>query len=305
MSTSIRLSSVKCLDEINEPSASEEVYVLVTVADLRPPLPSLPIPPLPNAEVFHTAVLEDMDDDDPPRAVDGPVFWGMNGQPAPIVDPAHVAIAVTLMEQDNQGPGLYATLLRAQATAALAASAGDPDPGSRGVRFVAATRDIVSGINEFNVPIPFALDDDHVGTAQLVLDQADLAAVGVKEKELRIRSSEGDYLLRFSLLTRGWLHGVPGAQAPAVKPGTSPAGWYTFPENVQHIAYVGTDDQIHELFLFIGGDGTWHHGTPSAGHSPVKPGTSPTAWYTHPENVQHIAYVGTDDQIHELFFFIR
>ena len=33
-------------------------------------------------------------------------------------------------------------------------------------------------------------------------------------------------------------------------------------------------------------------------------GTSPTSWYTTPENVQHIAYVGTDQQIHECFFFI-
>jgi hypothetical protein len=33
----IGLHSIKCLDEKNEASASEEVYVLVTVADLRPP----------------------------------------------------------------------------------------------------------------------------------------------------------------------------------------------------------------------------------------------------------------------------
>ena len=48
----------------------------------------------------------------------------------------------------------------------------------------------------------------------------------------------------------------------------------------------------------------WHHGVPSEGAVPVAPGTSPTSWYTTPENVQHIAYVGTDQKIHELFFFI-
>ncbi|MGW4340451.1 hypothetical protein ACWEK5_47970, partial [Rhodococcus koreensis] len=293
MTTSIRLSSVKCVEEINEASASEEVFILLSVADLRPPSPGLPIPPIPNSEVFHTGVLEDMDDDDPPRLVDGPVFWGMNGQPARILDPAHVAIAVTAVEQDNQGPGVYAVALRAQATAALTASAGDPDPRSRGARFVAAIRDMASNINELDIPIPFTLDDDHIATEQLILDSADLAPVGVKEKELRIKSSQGDYLLRFKLLTKGWLHGRPGAGHPAVKPGTSPTGWYTHPENVQHIGYVGTDDQIHELFYFIGGDGLWHHGTPGAGHPAVKPGTSPTGWYTHPENVQHIGYVGT------------
>ena len=64
--------------------------------------------------------------------------------------------------------------------------------------------------------------------------------------------------------------------------------------------------QIHELFYFIGGDGAWHHNLPSAaaGSVPVMVGTSPTSWYTTPENVQHIAYVGVDGLIHELFYFI-
>jgi hypothetical protein len=91
-----------------------------------------------------------------------------------------------------------------------------------------------------------------------------------------------------------------------VAPRTSPTSWYTTPENVQHIAYVGDDGLIHELFYFIGGDGAWHHNLPSAaaGSVPVLPRTSPTSWYTTPENVQHIAYAGVDDLIHELFYFI-
>ena len=49
-----------------------------------------------------------------------------------------------------------------------------------------------------------------------------------------------------------WLHDVPGAVSDVpVAPGTSPTSWYTTPEDVQHIAYVGTDQSIHELFLFI------------------------------------------------------
>jgi hypothetical protein len=47
----------------------------------------------------------------------------------------------------------------------------------------------------------------------------------------------------------------------------------------------------------------WFHGVPGAfSNVPVLPGTSPTSWYTTPENVEHIAYVGTDRRIHELFF---
>jgi hypothetical protein len=103
-----------------------------------------------------------------------------------------------------------------------------------------------------------------------------------------------------------WFHGTPSAGDVAVAPGTSLTSWYTTPENVQHIAYVGVDQQVHECFYFVGGSGGWLHGTPSAGDVPVAPGTSPTSWYTTPENVQHIAYVGsTDQQVHECFYFIR
>src|SRR5262252_7046001 len=105
-----------------------------------------------------------------------------------------------------------------------------------------------------------------------------------------------------------WHHNSPSAAEGSVpvRPGTSPTSWYTTPENVQHIGYVGTDGLIHELCSFIGGDGAWHHNLPSAaaGSVPVRPGTSPTSWYTTPENVQHIAYVGNDGLIHELFYRI-
>jgi len=106
----------------------------------------------------------------------------------------------------------------------------------------------------------------------------------------------------------GWLHSLPSAAVGSVpvRPGTSPTSWYTTPENVQYIAYVGTDGLIHELFYFIGGAGGWLHNLPSAapGAAPVSPGTSPTSWYTTPENVQHIAYVGIDQAIHELLYRI-
>jgi dihydrodipicolinate synthase/N-acetylneuraminate lyase len=108
--------------------------------------------------------------------------------------------------------------------------------------------------------------------------------------------------------TPTWAHNLPGSAAGAVpiRAGTSPTSWYTTPEDVQHVAYVGVDGLIHELFYVIGGDGVWRHNLPSAaaGSVPVRPGTSPTSWYTTPENVQHIAYVGVDGVIHELFYVI-
>ena len=99
--------------------------------------------------------------------------------------------------------------------------------------------------------------------------------------------------------------GAPwGSEGPlgdvAVAPRTSPTSWYTTPENVQHIAYVGTDQRIHALFKAVPSGGAWGSEGP-LGDVAVAPGTSPTSWYTTPENVQHIAYVQTGQRIHALF----
>src|SRR5262245_18739678 len=66
-----------------------------------------------------------------------------------------------------------------------------------------------------------------------------------------------------------WIHRVPVPGQVPVAPNTSPTSWYTTPENVQHIAYVGTDGQIHQLFYFIGREDRWFHDVPSAGQVPV------------------------------------
>jgi hypothetical protein len=122
--------------------------------------------------------------------------------------------------------------------------------------------------------------------------------------------------LFFKIGVGPWVHdknNIPGAAAgaPLVVPGTSPTSWYTTPENVQHIAYVGADNvgqRIHELFFFIGPNGNWFHHFPPPGAASGAPtvisSTSPTSWYTTPENVEHIAYVGNDQLIHELAYFV-
>src|SRR5207253_87265 len=101
-----------------------------------------------------------------------------------------------------------------------------------------------------------------------------------------------------------WDHNIPSAGDVKVAAGTSPTSWYT-PDDVQHIAYVGEDAQIHECYFRFkplpGQDFKWDHNIPSAGDVKVAAGTSPTSWYT-PDDVQHIAYVGEDAQIHECYF---
>ncbi|WP_435591738.1 hypothetical protein [Nocardia sp. bgisy118] len=123
-----------------------------------------------------------------------------------------------------------------------------------------------------------------------------LAYVGTDQRvhEAFHRLSDGD---------NQWHHNVPSAGDIQVAPGTSPTSWYTPKDDVQHIAYIGTDLHVHEAFYHLsGGDGQWHHNIPSAGGITIAPGTFPTSWYTPNDNVQHLAYVGTDQHVHEAFF---
>ena len=111
----------------------------------------------------------------------------------------------------------------------------------------------------------------------------------------------------FKFVPSGAPWGSEGPLGPgdvAVAPGTSPTSWYTTPENVQHIAYVGVGadqrNRIYAVFKPVPSGAAWGVEGP-LGDVDVAPGTSPTSWYTTPENVQHIAYVGTDKRIHALF----
>src|SRR5690606_1478334 len=162
MALRIYLHSIECLNETDELSASDEVYVLVTVANLRP-LAGVPAPP--NLQVFTYGIFEDMDDDDEhPVIVNGPAFWGMDGMPRDIEDPADVGIIVSVMEHDNGTPAQYAELLNAKGLISLGASLADTDPRSRATRL---THDLANVLDGVDVPIPFSFDDDHIQTQQL------------------------------------------------------------------------------------------------------------------------------------------
>jgi len=298
----MELMSIRCRNESSEPSASDEAYVLATVAALRPPLAGVPVPSLPDLQVVSFGIFRDMDDDDAgPVIVNGRPFWGPDGTPRDILDPGDVAVILSVMEQDNGTPAQYVELVNAKALVSLGASSGDPSPRSRATRL---TTDIANVLNAIDVPIPFSFDDDHIGTQQFVLNRPDLLTGGHKDRTVVIANADAEYELVVRIRFRGWEHNVPSAGEVAVAPGTSPTSWYTPTENVQHVAYVGTDGQLHECFFRIGGTAGWEHNLPSAGEVAVAPGTSPTSWFTSQDNVQHVAYVGTDGQIHECFFRI-
>ena len=193
MSLSIRLHSIRCLNESNEASSSDEAYVLVTVATLRQPLPG--VPALPNFRVFKYGIFEDMDDDDPgPVVVGGPGFWGMDGVPAEIIDPSDVAIVVSVLEQDNGVPEQYQEVVNVKTGLSLAASVGAPTAANRATRLTDDIRNVLNGID---LPIPLALDDDHVGTQQMVLSAADLIPTGQRDRVMRFNNGDSEFELVF------------------------------------------------------------------------------------------------------------
>jgi hypothetical protein len=88
MSFSIRLHTIKCLEESDEASNSDEPYVLVTSANL---LPS-PLPPnnTPRATTFLYGEWGNFDDDEVLTLIGERPFWGVNSEPWEPEDIANV-----------------------------------------------------------------------------------------------------------------------------------------------------------------------------------------------------------------------
>jgi hypothetical protein len=192
MSLRIRLKSIKCVEEINEASASEEPYVLLTSVRLQRTPANIDIH---NMRVFRYGVWENFDAGEVVNVFDPP-FWGLNSTPEELTDVNDVIFIVTLMENDNGDPNGYRQLVEAAASAALGATIGERDRSVRASRLLQSIRDALNGVD---LPIPFALDDDHIGTEILRLDNSDLIPFGARDKSLRITSSEGDYELNFEI----------------------------------------------------------------------------------------------------------
>jgi len=188
MSYTIRPIFITCLREINELSASEEPYALVTSVDLTTATPTF--------DVFLYGAFEEMDEGET-RPINGQSFWGVpSSQPALITDRDNVIFIVTLMEQDNGSPRFFRALVKGVTTASLASTAGSP---GRSAKVAVLLRDIRDSLNGLNLPIPFSMDDDHIGTEELRLNSSDLITSGSKTIPLIIRSREGFYRLHFQI----------------------------------------------------------------------------------------------------------
>jgi uncharacterized protein with PIN domain len=111
---------------------------------------------------------------------------------------------------------------------------------------------------------------------------------------------------RRTVLNTKWAYGGALSStvgAPAAN--SDPSGYVWESDGSQHIVYLGTDNQIHEIFQKDKGlmGKKWEHGgaITSAAGAPAAAG-KPYAYAWESDKSQHIIYRGTDNNIHELWF---
>ena len=96
-----------------------------------------------------------------------------------------------------------------------------------------------------------------------------------------------------------WHHNPIGKVAGGPAAASDPAGYAWEKDKSQHVVYVGTDGQIHELWSRRG---KWGHNPVGAltGAAPATGNPSGYAW--EKDKTQHIVYRGKDNQIHEIWY---
>jgi hypothetical protein len=200
----IAVSAIKCLDETSELSASDEPYVLVVAADLQSVIPNVeavlygPWGDVDAGETHGTLPLPVGADpnifDSLPFVIRKP-FWGLNGKPALVNNPAQVIFLVAMMENDDGKPKAGRGLVKGAAVASLASSTN----ASRAERIKSLIKDIESavliptGAPNFDDPI------DKVKELQLTSQDLSLASTGFHTKTLQFTGDGGKYNVVFEL----------------------------------------------------------------------------------------------------------
>ncbi len=291
MSLTIGLQSIKCIEEVNEASASEEPYVLVTAINLKPPLNGMPAAP--DYQIFRYGIWEDTDAGEV-KVNGGPPFWGLDSRPREIDAPRDVAVIVSLMENDNGVPEQYIAYLRAQILASYAATSMVTDAVERATRF---TNDIRDALNGIDIPFPFTLDDDHVGTTQLVLDQSDLIPFGSKEKTLRFDNAEGNYELVFRIQRHRWQQFELAPAGFAAASGRI-ASVSRIPGSME-VFWIGADGSVQDAFWYEGNNWSRFELAP-AGSASLTGGISVVSRI--PGSME-VFWIGADGSVQDAFWY--
>jgi hypothetical protein len=93
------------------------------------------------------------------------------------------------------------------------------------------------------------------------------------------------------------------AHAPQAAPGSALAAYVSDQDRRQHLIFVGMDAHVHELWWSFAQPG-WHATDVSAaaGALNAAPGTGLAAYVSDQDGHQHLIFVGTDAQVHELWW---
>ena len=90
------------------------------------------------------------------------------------------------------------------------------------------------------------------------------------------------------------------AKAPDAQQGAL-TSWLSTTDNLQHIAYIGTDGHVHELYMKVGVQPWQTDDVTATTKAPNAQQGALTSWLSATDNLQHIAYIGTDGHVHELY----
>jgi hypothetical protein len=92
--------------------------------------------------------------------------------------------------------------------------------------------------------------------------------------------------------------GAPRAQSSAL------TSWFNSVDNLQHIAFIGDDKHVYEIYAQPG-DKAWNFDDATlAARAPLSAqGGALTSWFSQRDGKQHIAYIGEDGHVYDLLKF--
>ncbi|MFC9329053.1 hypothetical protein [Kitasatospora sp. NPDC057015] len=184
----IYLKSIHCHEETDGLlEGPDEPYVLVTSVDLASKAPAFDV------TLYEFRDVEEGETHEAPGPSQS--FWGVNGAPAPLVDPGSAIFVATLMENDDGNQSALRGLVKGIASSSLLGTLS----ATRADRIAALIRDIDSTTG---TPIGFPnLDQEIGGSQELAFTRTELARVesgGIVSKSLNFQGDGGRYELTFA-----------------------------------------------------------------------------------------------------------
>lgn len=102
-----------------------------------------------------------------------------------------------------------------------------------------------------------------------------------------------------------WQHLSIGQQVRAPSVNGNPFGFAWEKDSSQHVIYLGEDNQIHELWFrhggLLGDKSTWDYNPISKVAGAPAAASDPSGYAWEKDKTQHVIYMGTDGQVHELW----